>query len=233
MTRMGLTNLVLLGSALAYQTPDGRVVIDEDSLEDDSVDFAGDYDDDDYDIAGDYDDDDYDDDVEFGARRTRAQRRGGRRTRQDQRRGRRRTRQDQRAGNRGRGPSPEAADTSVMGAEGNWSSTILGDSVVTAAAGPGAIKIIPQHDFIAEDMTFEGSAAGAKVTSIFFGERPVFSSSSGIPVAVFASGAQIRKHLNNTSIKAGLTITINVTTASAGDEVTCVITGKKPNLGGC
>ena len=232
MRRM-LPALALMGSALVYRTPDGRTVIDEDSLEDDNVDFAGDYVDDyddDLEFGGDYDDDD-DDDLEFGARRTRAQRRGGRRTRQDQRRGRRRTRQDQRAGNRGR--SPAAQDTAVNGAEGDWSSTILGDSVVTATAGPGSIKIIPQHDFIAEDMTFEGSAAGAKVTSIFFGERPVFSSSSGIPVAVFASGAQIRKHLNNTSIKAGLTITINVTTKVDADEVNCVITGKKPNLGGC
>ncbi len=39
--------------------------------------------------------------------------------------------------------------------------------------------------FRAQDITFTGSAAGAKVTSIFFGDRVVWSSSDGIDVTVF------------------------------------------------
>jgi hypothetical protein len=74
---------------------------------------------------------------------------------------------------------------------------------------PPSVKIRLQHDFRAQDITFTGSAAGAKVTSIFFGDRVVWSSSDGIDVAVFGSTSFLRGLLKGQSIRAGLDITVN------------------------
>ena len=233
MRRM-MPHLALLGTAAVFEDANGNIVVDEDSLRDDAS-FAGDYDDydDEYALAGDdyYDDDE--DDLEFG-RRSKAQRRGMRRLRQDQRRGRRRLRQDQRAASRGSVPVPVATrGPSVQGAEQTWGNTMISGDVTFAAAGTDDIVIRLQHDFLAEDLTFEGSAAGAKVHSIKFGDETVFDSSTGVPAAVFAPGSQMRKHLAGRSIKAGLDITIRVEAGNAADVVAATLTGKKPVLSSC
>lgn len=81
-------------------------------------------------------------------------------------------------------------------------------------------------------MTFTGSAAGAKVTSIFFGDRVVWSSSDGIDVSVFSSTSFLRGLLKGQSLRAGLDITVNGSLSGAGDFAVTLI-GEKPVTAQC
>ena len=105
--------------------------------------------------------------------------------------------------------------------------TAVSGTDTLAAAGAATVRIRLQHDFKAEDVTFEGSSSGAKVTSIFFGDNPVWSSAVGLPVSAFGASSQLRGLLRNQKLKAGLDITVNGTLTGAGTfQVT--ITGEKP-----
>lgn len=109
----------------------------------------------------------------------------------------------------------------------NWGMTAVAGTDTLTAAGGGSVKIRLQHDFRAEDITFTGSAAGAKVTSIFFGDRVVWSSSDGIDVTVFGSTSFLRGLLKGQSLKAGLDITVNGTLTGEGAFAVTLV-GKKP-----
>ena len=104
---------------------------------------------------------------------------------------------------------------------------VIGDSTDLVAAGAATLKIRVQHDFLAEDVTFEGSLAGAKVTSIFFGDEHIWSNSAGVPVAVFGAGSFIRGFLKGRQIKAGLDVIVSGTLTGAG-TFSATLTGKKP-----
>ena len=108
-----------------------------------------------------------------------------------------------------------------------WGMTAVSGTQNLGAAGSAAVKIRLQHDFRAQDITFTGSAAGAKVTSIFFGDRSVWSSSDGIDVTVFGSTSFLRGLLKGQSIRAGLDITVNGTLTGSGDFAVTII-GSKP-----
>ena len=69
--------------------------------------------------------------------------------------------------------------------------------------------------------------AGAKVTSIFFGDRVVWSNSDGIDTGVFASTGFLRGLLKGQSIRAGLDVIINGTVPTPGDFSVTLI-GQKP-----
>jgi hypothetical protein len=109
----------------------------------------------------------------------------------------------------------------------SWGMTAVSGTQNLGAAGSAAVKIRLQHDFRAQDITFTGSAAGAKVTSIFFGDRSVWSSSDGIDVTVFGSTSFLRGLLKGQSIRAGLDITVNGTLTGSGDFAVTII-GSKP-----
>ena len=109
----------------------------------------------------------------------------------------------------------------------HWGMTAISGTDTLAAAGSAAVKIRLQHNFRAQDITFTGSAAGAKVTSIFFGDRVVWSSSDGIDVTVFSSTSFLRGLLKGQSLKAGLDITVNGSLTGAGDFAVTLV-GKKP-----
>lgn len=108
-----------------------------------------------------------------------------------------------------------------------WGMTAVSGTQALGAAGAASVKMRLQHDFRAEDITFTGSAAGAKVTSIFFADRSVWSSSDGIDVSVFGSTSFLRGLLKGQSITAGLDITVNGTLPGSGDFAVTVI-GRKP-----
>ncbi|MEQ1502315.1 MAG: hypothetical protein ABMB14_08785, partial [Myxococcota bacterium] len=74
----------------------------------------------------------------------------------------------------------------------NWGMTAVSGTDTLTVAGAASVKVRLQHDFRATDITFTGSAPGAKVTSIFFGDRSVWSSSEGIDVTVFGSTSFLR-----------------------------------------
>jgi hypothetical protein len=234
------TRLDNLGYARVYRHPrTGSLVVDTDSLrrggfagrEDFGDDFDGDEDDDDDDdfegddIEGD-DDFEGDDEVEgeepadFGARG-----RPRRRRRLNRRLGRLNNREDRvrsQLANLGGGRAGRKGKKKV-----HWGMTAVSGTDTLAAAGSASVKIRLQHDFRAQDVTFTGSAAGAKVTSIFFGDRAVWSSSDGIDVSVFGSTSFLRGLLKGQSLRAGLDIAVNGSLTGAGDFAVTIV-GEKP-----
>ena len=217
-----MANLTPLGHARVYRDPhSGELVVDTDSIR--RTGFAGEdvgYDDDEYgyddDFEGDdYDDDDFEGDDEFGRRGGRKRRGGGR--------GRGRGRGGKRSKGKGKSAKPKAK--SGIG----WGMTAVSgtDTLTSSSGGSASVQIRLQHDFHAEDITFDGSLSGAKVTSIFFGDQSVWSNANGIPVTVFGANSFLRGMLKGQSLKAGLDITVNGILGGAGDFAV-TITGRKP-----
>ena len=237
---MSNTALVPLGYGRVFRhRRSGEIVVDTDTLRrggfgddwddfgDDDDDFEGDDDDfegDDDDFEGDDDDFEGDDDIEgdedddFGARRRRRRRRkpGGRAPR-----------------TRGRGPARRKAPSrrsrpkSKRSAAVKWGKTVVSGSDTLAGAGQASIQIRLQHKFKAEDVTFEGSAAGSLVNTIFFGDKLVFQSAAGVPVTVFASTGFLRKLVAGHELLAGLDINVTGTLAGAG-TLQATVVGLKP-----
>ena len=237
------TRLDNLGYARVLRHPrTGALVVDTDSLrrggfagddfgddDFDGDDFEGDDDDfgdDDFDGEFEGDDDDFGDDDfdgdDFGARGRGRRRRLNRRL---SRLNRRQARVQRKLGGRRK---PAAPKENPM----QWGMTAVGGTDTLDAAGGASVKIRLQHDFRAQDVTFTGSAAGAKVTSIFFGDRVVWSNSDGIDVSVFSSSSFLRGLLKGQSLRAGLDITVNGTLTGAGDFAVTLI-GEKPVTAHC
>ena len=222
-------NLTPLGHARVFRHPStGELVVDTDSLRRSS--FSGefgaagfgyedDFGDDDFEGDDDFGDDDFGD--EFGARGRRRARRKARKRRRLQRRMDRLQRKMGRAGG-----SKKKAKKKMT-----WGMTAVGGTDTLTAAGSASVKVRLQHHFQARDITFTGSADGAKVTSIFFGDRVVWSNSDGIDVGVFASTGFLRGLLKGQSLRAGLDITVNGSLTGAGDFAVTLI-GLKP-VGPC
>ncbi len=114
-----------------------------------------------------------------------------------------------------------------QGSKMQWGMTAVSGTDTLGAAGSASVKLRLQHHFRAHDITFTGSASGAKVTSIFFGDRVVWSSSDGIDVSVFGSTSLLRGLLKGQSLRAGLDITVNGSLTGAGDFAVTLI-GQKP-----
>ena len=216
-----------LGYARVFRHPrTGELVVDTDSLRRgggfSGVDFGEDDFDGDDDDFGDDDlegDDELGDDDDFGARGKRRRRRLNRRL------GRLNKRESRVRRKLGKGRSGGKKKVT-------WGMTAVGGTDTLAAAGAASIKVRLQHHFKATDITFTGSAAGAKVTSIFFGDRVVWSNSDGIDVSVFASTGFLRGLLKGQSLRAGLDITVNGSLTGAGDFAVTLI-GQKPTNQNC
>jgi hypothetical protein len=238
-------NLTPLGHARVYRDPrSGQLVVDTDTLRRSTFagsDFAGGYDDfegyDDEEFEG-YDDgfegyDDEEDEDDFGFLRRNPKRR---RRRKQRRLGRRRERIGRRT-NRKLGRLDKKEDKLSKDQDGvpsGWGATAVSDSeeITRGQGGSAALKIRLQHDFRAQDVTFTGSAAGALVNSIFFGDRAVWSRSDGIDAGVFAANGFMRGLLKGQSLKAGLDIIINGSLPGPG-RFTATLIGLKPTHGGC
>ncbi len=236
---MTTNHLIALGHARVYRDSDtGELVVDTDSLRRSS--FAGlegfsGYDD--YDDFEGYDDDDfegYDDD--FGLFRRDPERRDSRRRRRlDRKRGRAKRKYDRKSSRLDRKEDKWGLDDEEDEPRGDkkskptsWGMTAIGGTDTLTAAGSASVRIRLQHDFQAEDVTFTGSAPGAMVNSIFFGDRVVWSAPDGIDVSVFASNSFLRGLLKGQSLTAGLDVTINGSLPDIGD-FKATLTGRKPN----
>lgn len=247
------TRLDNLGYARVFRDPrTGRLAVDTDSLrrggfagvEDFGADFYDDDDfgdDDDLDDDGFGDDDDFGDeededfgDDDFGARRRPSARRTRRLNRRQQRLERRQAKIRTKLGQPARPTRKASSSGGGSGGSGgsNWGMTAVGGTDTLSAAGAASVKVRLQHDFRAQDITFTGSASGAKVTSIFFGDRVVWSSSDGIDVSVFSSTSFLRGLLKGQSLRAGLDITVNGSLGGAGDFAVTII-GQKPVQASC
>ena len=115
------------------------------------------------------------------------------------------------------------------GDEVKWGKTALsGESNTPDDAGDQiTITIRPQHWFKAQDITFTGDTS-AKIDTIFFGERPVWNNSSGVPVSVFSSTGMLRGLLAGQKIRPGLDIVIKGTAGTASTTTTATVIGYKP-----
>ncbi|MCB9686018.1 MAG: hypothetical protein H6738_24470 [Alphaproteobacteria bacterium] len=238
-----MRNLTPLGHARVFRHPEtGELVVDTDSLR--RTHFAG------FDDFGGWDDDDlegYDDDLEGyddddvglfrrdpERQRARRERRMGRkRSRVDRRYKRRTDRLDRKAEKWGLDDEDDDKPKHKKhGGDDGWGMTAVGGTDTLTAAGGASVRIRLQHDFRAEDITFTGSAPGALVTSIFFGDRVVWSAPDGIDVSVFASNGFLRGLLKGQQIQAGLDVTINGSVPDAG-VFTATLTGRKPVRNAC
>jgi hypothetical protein len=191
------------------------------------MDFGEDDDDDDFGVDYyDFGEEDDDDEDELGRRRRR------RRKRRGKRRGRSRSRR----------AAPKRKAQQVV-----QKTILVGQSGATAAAGTQAtVTIRPQFDFVAEDVTFQGSTANSggaapailwNITAIQFGDRIVFSNPIGVPINIFAVAGFMRGLVKGAAIAAGLDIQItgtvnNVGAASTGNLV-ATFTGLKRGTTGC
>jgi len=108
-----------------------------------------------------------------------------------------------------------------------WCATVVNGGTTLTAAGPAQIQIRLQHDFLATDIAFDGSSAGATVNSIVFGDRLVWQTQTGAPATVFAANTFIRNLLNGQRLRAGLDIIINGQLTGAG-SFTATLFGSKP-----
>lgn len=108
-----------------------------------------------------------------------------------------------------------------------WGMTIVSGSDTLSAAGAASVQIRLQHDFAAKDIIFNGSLAGATVTSIFFGDRVVWSNPDGVDVSAFSSTGFLRNLLKGQKLRAGLDITVNGQLTGAGDFKEALV-GWKP-----
>ena len=110
-----------------------------------------------------------------------------------------------------------------------WGKTALsGESNTPTDAGDQiTITIRPQHWFKAKDITFTGDTS-AKIDTIFFGERPVWNNSSGVPVSVFSATGMLRGLLSGQKIRPGLDIVIKGTAGTASTTTTATVIGYKP-----
>ena len=113
-----------------------------------------------------------------------------------------------------------------------WAGTAVGGTDTLTAAGTATVRVRLQHHFKAEDVTFTGTTATAKVTTISFGDRPVWSNPDGISTDVFSFNSTMRNILRGQSIRAGLDIIVNGTLDAAG-TFSVTITGKKPKDSSC
>ena len=112
------------------------------------------------------------------------------------------------------------------GRRGGWGMTAVSGAEDYEGPGTATARIRLQHDFKAEDITFAGTLEGSTVTSIFFGDQPVWSTPDGVDVSIFDSNSQLRGLLKGQKIKAGLDITVNGTVPGEG-RYAVTITGAK------
>ena len=234
-----MAQLTPLGHARVFRHPvTGDLVVDTDSLR--RTHFAGAEDFGGYDDDDDFEGDDDDDEDDFGLFRRDPERKKARRSRRmdrkrsrvDRKYKRRSDRLDRKSDKWDLDEEDEDDAPKNKGGDKGWGMTAVGGTDTLTAAGGTSVRIRLQHDFRADDVTFTGSSAGALVTSIFFGDRVVWSAPDGIDVSVFASNGFLRGLLKGQSLKAGLDVTINGSLPDAG-VFTATLTGKKPVRSTC
>ena len=209
-----MANLDDLGYARVFRDPEtGELVVDTDSLRRPAV-------------AGDFEGED-----EFGDRTDRRKRRLERRLDRTDRRDDRLERREDRLRDKLDDLDGDNDKGSSRSGRGNmkWGMTMVGGIDTLTAAGTATVRVRLQHHFKATDITFEGTTTGtaAKVTSIFFGDRPVWSNPDGVSVEAFAPGSMMRGILRGQNLREGLDIIVNGTLGGAGDFAATIM-GMKP-----
>lgn len=115
-------------------------------------------------------------------------------------------------------------------AKRKWQRTaVAGTATITAANGSGTILITPATYIKLKDITFTGSgAANGAVKSITVGDRLVWSSSTPVPTAIFASTGFLRNMLEGSLARPGVPIIVEVVGAAANDVIAATLLGSKP-----
>ena len=89
-----------------------------------------------------------------------------------------------------------------------WARTLVTDAVDLEEPGVTAVEMRVQHEFIAEDVTFVGSVAGARVHTISFGDDVVWTHAKGVDVAIFNTDSLLRGMMKGQVLKPGLDIKV-------------------------
>ena len=192
---------------------------DDDFGEDDEDDFGEDDDDEDDDSDEDDDDDsdEDDDEEEFGASRRRKKKSPSKRRKS--------------AGSGVKVPR-RAVRTRKSSSGGKtvkkWQNTALSGSKSESSAGAVTVTIVPAHWFRGKDIAFNGSSAGAEVTTIMFGDQLIWNTSDGLDVSAISTNSFIRGLIRGALARPGVPITIHGTIASGGDVLKVGLFGQKP-----
>ena len=115
--------------------------------------------------------------------------------------------------------------------EDDWIATAVSGEARAAGTGATSAWIRLQHDFRASDITFTGTSPGATITSLYFGDRLVWSNPDGIPVDVLTATGVLRGLVEGQRIAAGLDVVANGVVTKGGAVVATVM-GTKPLLPG-
>lgn len=111
-----------------------------------------------------------------------------------------------------------------------WQKTaVAGTSVATLTSAAFNITITPQHDFVAQDLTFSGTTpANTTCTSVDFADHNVWNEPTGIPTEAFAPASFLRGVVKGARIRGGLSIRIQGVIGTAAGAAQAVLTGLKP-----
>ena len=107
-----------------------------------------------------------------------------------------------------------------------WIGTAIGGSWTAGATGTQNITITPQHDFRGRNFKATGPS-GSLVNSIQFGDKLIWSSSTGIDVAFLGATSTLQALVESSSLRVGQSILVNVTAGAAG-TVSVMFDGYKP-----
>jgi hypothetical protein len=120
-----------------------------------------------------------------------------------------------------------ARHAAKLGRGKRWGRCLVTGTSTLTGAGATTVRIRLQHDFQGKDVTFTGSLAGTAITSIAFGDRPVFSDADGVDISVFANTSFLRGLLEGQKLGAGRDIIIGATLTGAG-SLKAQVYGLKP-----
>lgn len=204
-----------------YDDETGTLQVDEDALRDAIAGDEDEYGDDD-DVGDDDDDDVGDDDDDVGEDEEEVGFKGRGRKRRAKRKARRQDRREDRRERRGGGMSE------------SWEFCIRSGSETTATGETDVdFTISNPSEFKCEDMSFEGSDTGAKVSQIWFGDDCVFNPGGGTPVSLFGPTSLVRRQLKGKICPSGANIRVVGTVASDEETLQATFTGKRLKTQSC
>ena len=114
-----------------------------------------------------------------------------------------------------------------------WAKTALVGTTGSISAA-ATVTIRPQFNFKASDIAITSSSASstASVTSVLFGDRTIWSNSTGLPISILGPTSFLRNLIKGSRIRGGLDIAVAITPGGT-ETVTVSVIGFKQTTGRC
>lgn len=106
----------------------------------------------------------------------------------------------------------------------------------SASAGAVSDSVTVQDDFWPEWVTFDGSSAGAAISSLQFHRKTIlgpFTGNRTLPASSYTASANQRLKIKGNHLKQGQVVTLNGTIANGDDVLKCILHGKRRVFGAC